>query len=62
MLASELIQELRKEIDINGDLNVFINTMDEEGDEVWNEIRKVDTCVDFKDLKPCLIRIMDYFD
>ena len=62
MMASELIKKLQEEIDESGDWPVYINTMDEDGDEVWNEIRKVDTCVDFKDLKPCLIRIMDYFD
>jgi hypothetical protein len=62
MLVSELIEKLQDAFDMNGDLPVFINTMDEEGDEIWNEIRKCDACVDFKTLEPSLIRIMDYYD
>ncbi|MFA5760391.1 MAG: hypothetical protein WC877_01360 [Dehalococcoidales bacterium] len=62
MLASELIKKLQDEIDESGDWPVYINTMDEEGDEKFGEVLKVETCLDSNDLTPCLIRIMDYYD
>lgn len=64
MLASELIKKLQEEIDEDGDLPVYIDHCDEDGEEWFNPVTNAESVMSIEhgEVKPTCIRIMDYID